>query len=51
MDQVQEQALGNTQTAAKKRKVPPKCSLCGHPTKGHSKESKKTIVLGILLFC
>ncbi|XP_020624355.1 uncharacterized protein LOC110061837, partial [Orbicella faveolata] len=37
VDQVQEQALGNTQTAAKKRKVPPKCSLCRHPTKGHSK--------------
>jgi len=37
VDQVQEQTLGNTQTAAKKRKAPPKCSLCGHPTKGHSK--------------
>ena len=37
VDQVQEQAPRNTQAAAKKKKAPPKCSLCGHPTKGHNK--------------
>jgi len=37
--QVQEQASGNIQRAAKKKKAAPKCSLCGHPTKGHKQVS------------
>jgi hypothetical protein len=54
--QVQEQASGNIQRAAKKKKAAPKCSLGGHPTKGHKqvstcpKNQKKTIVSGISVF-